>query len=79
MIESRRLLPLHSLAASLGLRPADLRRAAENGEIPFVQVGDHGRLFDRDLVERVLLARAAGEPPNSGQRPVREEAPDATS
>ncbi|MGK0482455.1 MAG: hypothetical protein ACJAQ3_002435 [Planctomycetota bacterium] len=56
-----RLLPASSLAAVLGIRAADLREAADRGEIPFVRVGRDGRLFDRCAVERVLLARAAGD------------------
>jgi hypothetical protein len=56
-----RLLPCASLAAALGIRAEDVRQAADRGEIPFVRVGQHGRLFDRCAVERVLLAKAAGD------------------
>lgn len=59
-----RLLPLSSLAAVLGIRPSDLRAAAERGEVPCVRVGERGLLFDRELVERELLRRAAGETPS---------------
>jgi len=71
-----RLLPLSSLAAALGIRPADLRVAAEKGEIPCVRVGTRGVLFDRLIVERELLRRASSgildRPPVEP-----EEAPDA--
>lgn len=69
----RRLVPLGILASDLGLQAKALRESAERGEIPCVRVGERGLLFDRELVERVLLARAAGEPvpptPETAPRP----------
>jgi hypothetical protein len=72
--EPGRLVTLGNLASDLGLQPRALREAAEAGTIPSVRVGSRGLLFDRDLVQRVLLAHAAGNPSSPDPRPSREEA-----
>jgi hypothetical protein len=73
MDENRRLIPLATLAAVLGIRPEDLRRAADEGVVPCVRIGERGRLFDREVVERVLLERAAGDPSAFAARPASRE------
>lgn len=66
-MDTNRLTPSGTLAAILGIREPDLRAAADRGEIPCARVGARGLLFDRELVERILLERASGEagPPSS--------------
>lgn len=67
-----RLLPLGSMAALLGISPADLRAEAESGRVPCSRVGRKGLLFDSAAVQRVLL-REAGRAPKKGDR--KEEQP----
>jgi len=69
------LLPLPTLAARLGLRPKDVRLAAEHGDIPCIRVGERGLLFDMEAAERALLKRAGGE--TSDPQPARKEVSDA--
>lgn len=75
--EPRRLVPLGTLASDLGLQPRAIREAAEAGTIPCVRVGSTGLLFDRDLIERVLLKRAACPPSHADSPRACEEVSDA--
>lgn len=71
-------MPLGILASDLGLQPRALREAAQAGTIPSIRVGSTGLLFDREAVERTLLARATGDL-TTYPRPLREEVPDGAS
>lgn len=57
----QRLVSASVLADRLGIKAADLRRAARDGRIPHSKVGRDSFLFDEQVVRRVLLAKAAKE------------------
>lgn len=57
------LIHLPGLARRLGVPASWLRREADAGRLPCVRAGSQ-RLFDSELVERVLLERARGSAPD---------------
>ena len=59
------LLPLGAAAAQLGVHPSALRRAAENGDVPYVRLGGVALLFDVEAVRRLLLKQAQAIPGES--------------
>ncbi|GEM_PF-6880582 len=58
---NERLVSASVLADRLGIKTADLRRAARAGRLPHTPVGRDGILFDEQAVRRVLLKRAGKE------------------
>jgi len=52
------IVPLDELARKLGLSQRWLRKAATDGQIPFLQAGRH-RVFNVDAVRRALADHAA--------------------
>ena len=59
--ENQRLVSANVLADRIGVKAADLRRAARAGHLPHTRVGNDGILFDEEVVRRILLEQAAKE------------------
>jgi len=54
------LLPIAAMARRLGVPVAELRKAAESGDVPSVRLGD-ALVFNSCAVKESLLARAKGD------------------
>jgi hypothetical protein len=59
-MKQAKLLPLRSAAKVLGIKPENLRREADSGNVPHTKIGDD-YLFSLTALEKTLLVRAEGK------------------